>query len=70
VGACIEELTGRKAMISCRFTHIYPDGPAPYFTFYAVGSPRGDLASSLSVWREIKLAGMVACVKKDCVKKY
>ena len=43
VGACIEELTGRKAMISCRFTHIYPDGPAPYFTFYAVA---GDLASA------------------------
>jgi alkyldihydroxyacetonephosphate synthase len=23
--------------LSCRFTHIYPDGPAPYFTFIAPG---------------------------------
>jgi alkyldihydroxyacetonephosphate synthase len=23
--------------ISCRFTHVYPDGPAPYFTFIAPG---------------------------------
>ena len=23
--------------ISCRFTHVYPDGPAPYFTFVAPG---------------------------------
>lgn len=24
-----------KGVITCRFTHIYPDGPAPYFTFLA-----------------------------------
>jgi alkyldihydroxyacetonephosphate synthase len=35
---------------------VYPDGPAPYFTFAALGSERGDLASSLAAWREIKLA--------------
>ena len=23
--------------LSCRFTHVYPDGPAPYYTFYAPG---------------------------------
>jgi alkyldihydroxyacetonephosphate synthase len=23
--------------LSCRFTHVYPDGPAPYFTFIAPG---------------------------------
>ena len=62
VGACIKELTGRSAMVSCRFTHIYPDGPAPYFTFYAVGNPRGDLAAALSAWREIKLAASEAVV--------
>ena len=33
----IREQTGRPGMVSCRFTHIYPDGPAPYFTFHAVG---------------------------------
>jgi alkyldihydroxyacetonephosphate synthase len=23
--------------VTCRFTHIYPDGPAPYFTWFAYG---------------------------------
>jgi alkyldihydroxyacetonephosphate synthase len=41
--------------VSCRFTHVYPDGPAPYFTYAALGSDKGDLASSLAAWREIKL---------------
>src|SRR5579863_219109 len=27
----IREICGHDAGISCRFTHIYPDGPAPYF---------------------------------------
>ena len=52
----IRRLTGRAASVSCRFTHVYPDGPAPYFTYAALGSERGDLAASLAVWREIKLA--------------
>lgn len=26
-----------QGFISCRFTHVYPDGPAPYFTFVAPG---------------------------------
>ena len=25
--------------VSCRFTHVYPDGPAPYYTFLAPGRP-------------------------------
>jgi alkyldihydroxyacetonephosphate synthase len=62
VGRCIEALTGRKALVSCRFTHIYPDGPAPYFTFYAVGSSGGDLASALAIWRDIKSAATEAVV--------
>ncbi|MFW5920708.1 MAG: FAD-binding oxidoreductase [Polyangiales bacterium] len=36
--------------ISCRFTHVYPDGPAPYFTFIAPGR-HGD---ELEQWAEIK----------------
>jgi alkyldihydroxyacetonephosphate synthase len=52
----IREVTGADGMISCRFTHVYPDGPAPYFTFYAKGMEDGDLGSMLSRWREIKLA--------------
>jgi alkyldihydroxyacetonephosphate synthase len=52
----LREVTGADCTLSCRFTHIYPDGPAPYFTFYAVGSDTGDMASMLARWRDIKLA--------------
>ena len=33
----IREATGRPGQVTCRFTHIYPDGPAPYFSFHALG---------------------------------
>jgi alkyldihydroxyacetonephosphate synthase len=39
-------------ILSCRFTHVYPDGPAPYYTFVAPGRP-GD---ELEQWTEIKRA--------------
>jgi alkyldihydroxyacetonephosphate synthase len=52
----IKETTGVDGRVSCRITHIYPDGPAPYFTFYAVGSSEGDLQKSLDNWRQIKVA--------------
>ena len=35
----IQQATGRKGQVTCRFTHVYPDGPAPYFTFHALGEP-------------------------------
>ncbi len=38
--------------LSCRFTHVYPDGPAPYYTFVARGRPGAELAQ----WRAIKTA--------------
>jgi alkyldihydroxyacetonephosphate synthase len=56
VESAILRATGRPGSVSCRFTHVYPDGPAPYFTYAALGSARGDLASSLSAWRDIKVA--------------
>jgi alkyldihydroxyacetonephosphate synthase len=56
VVSAILRTTGRPGSVSCRFTHVYPDGPAPYFTYSALGSADGDLASSLAAWREIKLA--------------
>ena len=43
----IAEITGHSCSFSCRITHIYPDGPAPYFTFYAVGDTRGKLHNAL-----------------------
>jgi alkyldihydroxyacetonephosphate synthase len=36
-GRAIEEVTGYPGALTCRFTHAYPDGPAPYFTFHALG---------------------------------
>ena len=58
LGATIAELTQRQYALSCRFTHVYPDGPAPYFTFYAVGSEHGDLDKALDIWRKIKQRSM------------
>lgn len=50
----IAEITGHAGSFSCRFTHIYPDGPAPYFTFYAVGDTTGNLHNALAKWKDIK----------------
>ena len=33
----IRDVTGRDGTVTVRFTHIYPDGPAPYFTWHALG---------------------------------
>jgi alkyldihydroxyacetonephosphate synthase len=38
--------------ITCRLTHVYPDGPAPYFTFVAPGRA----GEELEQWAEIKRA--------------
>ena len=44
------EATGRKGTVSTRFTHVYPDGPAVYYTF----NVRGDPARLIEQWRTIK----------------
>jgi alkyldihydroxyacetonephosphate synthase len=62
VGKVIKEVSGAEPMLSCRFTHVYPDGPAPYFTYYCVGSNNGDMASMLDRWRTIKLAANEAVI--------
>ena len=56
ITATIERLTGQEVMVSCRLTHAYADGAAPYFTFATRASANGDVASALAAWREIKLA--------------
>jgi alkyldihydroxyacetonephosphate synthase len=45
-----------RGMITCRVTHVYPDGLAPYFTFIAPGK-RG---SEIAQWTEIKQAASEA----------
>jgi hypothetical protein len=54
----IRETTGRKGEITCRFTHVYPDGSASYFTFHALGQP-GKLGAQ---WRAIKSAALDAVI--------
>jgi alkyldihydroxyacetonephosphate synthase len=44
--------------LTCRFTHVYPDGPAPYFTFVASGRAGAELEQ----WASIKRAAMDALV--------
>ncbi|MGW5666606.1 FAD-binding oxidoreductase [Micromonospora sp. NPDC003776] len=39
-------------LVTCRFTHVYPDGPAPYFTVYATGR----WGATLAQWNQIKHA--------------
>ncbi len=38
--------------LSCRFTHVYTDGPAPYYTFSGLGKQGGEL----EMWTELKKA--------------
>ncbi|MBX5453691.1 MAG: FAD-binding oxidoreductase [Acidobacteriia bacterium] len=56
--AAIREVTGRAGQVTCRFTHAYPDGPAPYFTFHALGR-HGAL---LEQWQAIKRAASDALI--------
>jgi alkyldihydroxyacetonephosphate synthase len=44
------------AVVTCRLTHVYADGAAPYFTVIAQGSPGGQVA----IWDEIKAAASEA----------
>jgi alkyldihydroxyacetonephosphate synthase len=43
---------GVTGVLTCRFTHVYPDGPAPYFGVYAAGQ----WGKTLGQWDEIKAA--------------
>jgi alkyldihydroxyacetonephosphate synthase len=50
------EAVGEPSRLSCRFTHVYPDGPAPYYTVLAPAR-RG---SEVEQWDEIKSAASEA----------
>ncbi|MEJ8661082.1 FAD-binding oxidoreductase [Streptomyces sp. MS1.AVA.4] len=54
LGDVVREVTGAAGTVNCRFTHVYPDGPAPYFTVIAPGR-RGD---EVAMWDEIKSEAM------------
>src|SRR4249919_1764883 len=45
--------------VSCRLTHVYPDGPAPYFTIMAPAVRGGEVEQ----WDEIKAAASEAVIE-------
>jgi alkyldihydroxyacetonephosphate synthase len=49
VSRALTEVCG-GGIVTCRFTHLYPDGPAPYYTFVGALRPGAELAQ----WRAIK----------------
>ena len=51
----MKRITGNEGKITCRFTHAYPDGVAPYFTWMVLGKTE----SMIEQWREIKLESML-----------
>ena len=54
IASAVHEVTGRPGLVNCRFTHVYPDGPAPYFTVIGVGRA----GEHVRMWDEIKAAAM------------
>jgi len=55
MGDAVRRVCG-AGTLTCRFTHVYPDGPAPYFTF--LGPARR--GSELAQWAELKSAASEA----------
>jgi len=51
----VQEVFGR-GQVACRFTHVYPDGPAPYYSVLAPARP----GSELEQWAEVKAAASEA----------
>jgi alkyldihydroxyacetonephosphate synthase len=54
LGEVIRRVTGADGIVNCRFTHVYPDGAAPYFTVVAAGRPGDEVA----MWDDLKVAAM------------
>ena len=48
----------RGGAVTCRFTHVYPDGPAPYFTFSGLGR----VGAELEMYEEVKQAASDAII--------
>jgi alkyldihydroxyacetonephosphate synthase len=55
----VREVCGEHGRVFCRFTHVYPDGPAPYFTVLAPAR-RGE---EVEQWAAIKQAASDAIFK-------
>ena len=59
VTKAVTEVCGPGGWMTCRFTHVYPDGPAPYFSVIAPGR-RGSL---VAMWDEVKQAASEALIR-------
>ena len=59
-GACMEAMQSQcgGGLVTCRFTHLYPDGPAPYYTLIAPGQP----GRQLEQWDAVKDAASRALI--------
>jgi alkyldihydroxyacetonephosphate synthase len=55
----LKEVFGHDPVLSCRFTHVYTDGPAPYYTW----SGYGRQGSEITMWQEVKAAANEAVVE-------
>ena len=58
VGRALRASLGEDAQLSCRFTHVYADGPAPYYSF----SGPVEIGSELESWQIIKDAAVDAVI--------
>ena len=58
VSAAVRAVCGEAGSVTCRFTHVYPDGPAPYYTILAPAR-RG---AELEQWAELKRAASDAVI--------
>jgi alkyldihydroxyacetonephosphate synthase len=59
VRGALAEIGAPDGVVTCRFTHVYPDGPAPYFTVIAPGRP----GAQLEQWAVIKDAASNALMR-------
>ncbi|MFQ5666671.1 MAG: FAD-binding oxidoreductase [Candidatus Binatia bacterium] len=62
VMAAVEDAVRRTCgagQVTCRFTHVYPDGAAPYYTVLAPGKK----GSQVAQWDEIKAAASEAVLR-------
>jgi alkyldihydroxyacetonephosphate synthase len=54
----VREVCGSDGRVFCRFTHVYPDGPAPYFTVFAPARA----GEEVEQWAAIKRAAADAII--------
>lgn len=50
VGGVLDRTMGKSASLSCRFTHVYVDGPAPYYSFRG----KVPIGGEKEIWQAIK----------------